>query len=312
MRDVTIAIPTYNRASLTHRAVIAAMSQTYENLHVIVIDDGSTDNTLEVLSEFFDQPNFLYVKLGRNVGTANAKNVALMLCQTKAISFHDPDDIPLQDKIICQARTLFGTYAIASSVLNWQRTSLRADQKFYPDVVLSGHDIVLPSGKVVRVSNDLSLVDDFFPQLSIGSETPGDWVHINSGLFRLEVFEKIGGFDDCIEEDRDLRNRIIMAGLPVRVIKPALLVKYECEDSLTQASETNYASERRQKDREKIWQRISSWSQGVKVDPIQIALDDITISFMSKPWSGNISDVPMVSQTQTNLNSQLAQWQKRV
>ncbi len=49
---VSVIIPTYNRAKLVKEAVQSALSQTYKNIEVIVIDDGSTDNTRDVLRHY--------------------------------------------------------------------------------------------------------------------------------------------------------------------------------------------------------------------------------------------------------------------
>ena len=86
----TIAIPTYNRARQVHRAVSAALSQSYDNLSVVVIDDGSADGTAAALAPFFDHPQFIYIQLQRNAGTGKAKNVALALANFDAITFMIP------------------------------------------------------------------------------------------------------------------------------------------------------------------------------------------------------------------------------
>ena len=305
MNEVTVVIPTYNRALLTVRAVEAALSQSYLAPRVLVVDDASTDNTRDALSKFIPLENFSYVQLKENLGTAHAKNVGLMLCNTEAITFHDSDDIPARDKLTCQAHTLFKSSAKADAALNWDSTPILQGHIFKPDVVLSGHDIVLPTGQVKTVNNDLSLMDDFFPQVSIGSDLPGDWVHINSGLFRRSVFERIGGFDDCIEEDRDLRNRILIAGFSVRVMHHVLLRKFECEDSLTQAVETNYESPKRKADRTRIWKRISQWRKGEGVAPVIVDIPNLRLRSSSLRWPVAEHSVFATRETSCRLRSEL-------
>ena len=103
-------------------------------------------------------------------------------------------------------------------------------------------------GRSFPVRRTLSLVDDIFPNLQMGSEVPGEWTHVNSGLFRPQIFATLGGFSDCIEEDREFRNRIILSGEIVWIIPDLLLTKYETEGALTQDSRTDYDSARRRAD----------------------------------------------------------------
>ena len=97
-----IAIPTYNRAHLISRAVRSALDQSHPDTEVMVIDDGSTDDTEATVLNFKADPRFSYVKLARNVGTAAAKNVAIALGSFDAITFHDSDDIAERDKLLRQ------------------------------------------------------------------------------------------------------------------------------------------------------------------------------------------------------------------
>lgn len=64
---VSICIPTYNRASFIHKAIDSALSQTYRNIEVIVVDNASTDNTEEIVSVYAD-PRLKYVRNSENLG----------------------------------------------------------------------------------------------------------------------------------------------------------------------------------------------------------------------------------------------------
>jgi hypothetical protein len=112
---------------------------------------------------------------------------------------------------------------------------------------------------------------------------PGDWILINSGLFRRSVFQRLGGFMDGIEEDRELRNRIIMAGEIVWLIDEPLLIKIDSADSLTRQADTNYASARRQLERQHIWKKIDDWRRTGAVAPEPLDIDGIEIAFCSNP-----------------------------
>ena len=65
---ISILIPTFNRAQYLPRAVESALSQDYNNIEVIVSDNASTDNTMEVMERFKDNKNFKYFRNNKNLG----------------------------------------------------------------------------------------------------------------------------------------------------------------------------------------------------------------------------------------------------
>ena len=76
---ITVVIPTYNRAFFLGKTVESVLNQTFRNFEVIVVDDGSTDNTRELVQEFISCPNFRYIyqpnkgrSIARNEGARNA------------------------------------------------------------------------------------------------------------------------------------------------------------------------------------------------------------------------------------------------
>ena len=68
---VTVIIPTYNREKYVSRAIESAQHQLYKNIEIIVVDDGSTDNTAEVVKQFKDV-KYIYKKNGRQASARNA------------------------------------------------------------------------------------------------------------------------------------------------------------------------------------------------------------------------------------------------
>lgn len=250
-----ICIPTYNRAKIISKAVEAALTQSYENTSVLVVDDGSTDDTEKTLRSFFSEPNFCYLKLARNAGTATAKNVGLVMADYDAIAFHDSDDIPDRHKILLQVRALEISGHVADPILDWEAVGVQPGSDLTIDVVFTGHRLIRGDGSVFEVRKRISVVDDFFPHLQFPSQTPGDWVLVNSALFRRSVFEKVGGYLDSIEEDRELRNRVIATGHVAYFLDKPLVDKIEMADSLTVAHQTNYVAEHRRRDRDAVWQR---------------------------------------------------------
>ena len=91
---VTICIATYNRSSLIPRAIKSVQSQAYRNIEIIVIDDGSIDNTKEVVTGFMDEDSRIrYFKHSKNKGLASARNTAIEKARGTFFTFIDDDDV---------------------------------------------------------------------------------------------------------------------------------------------------------------------------------------------------------------------------
>ncbi len=95
---VSVIIPAYNKAEYTSRAVESVLNQTYQPLEIIVVDDGSTDHTADVLSVF--SPKIKYIRK-TNGGACSARNEGIRASTGKYIAFLDCDDLydPLKIKL---------------------------------------------------------------------------------------------------------------------------------------------------------------------------------------------------------------------
>jgi len=88
---VSVVIPTYNRADKIHMSLESVLGQTYENLEVIVVDDGSTDNTEEVIKSY-DDPRIRYIEHEVNQGATAARNTGIKAALGEFVAFQDSDD----------------------------------------------------------------------------------------------------------------------------------------------------------------------------------------------------------------------------
>jgi len=79
---VSVVIPTYNRAHLVGRAIRSVLNQTYQDFEIIVVDDGSTDNTKEVVKSFND-PRIRYIRHEKNRGGSAARNTGIRAARGK-------------------------------------------------------------------------------------------------------------------------------------------------------------------------------------------------------------------------------------
>ncbi len=98
-RLVSVIIPTYNCPGFLTAAIESVLAQTYTELEVVVVDDGSTDNTAEVVRGFESRVRYVYQD---NAGTAAARNTGIKAARGEVIAFLDHDDLWLPEKLELQ------------------------------------------------------------------------------------------------------------------------------------------------------------------------------------------------------------------
>lgn len=98
---VSVIIPTYNRPRWLPETIESVLNQTYSYTEIIVVNDGSTDNTEEVLEPYIDKIKYIYKENG---GPGSAVNVGIMAATGKYIARLDDDDLFLPEKIERQVR----------------------------------------------------------------------------------------------------------------------------------------------------------------------------------------------------------------
>lgn len=98
---VSIVIPNYNGAKFLHEAIESAIKQDYEKKEIIVVDDGSTDDSVEKLREFGTKIHLIESK---NYGASTARNIGISAAKFDYIAFLDSDDIWATNKLSIQIR----------------------------------------------------------------------------------------------------------------------------------------------------------------------------------------------------------------
>lgn len=105
MPQVSVIIPTYNRAQLLGRAIESVIQQTHEDFQLIIVDDGSTDDTRSVV-EGYNDPRIDYIPHETNRGIPESRNTGLDRAEGAYIAFLDSDDEWLPNKLEHQIELL--------------------------------------------------------------------------------------------------------------------------------------------------------------------------------------------------------------
>ena len=203
MAFLSIIIPTFNRCELLCRALNSVFNQTYSDYEVIVVDDGSTDGTAEMLQKNFTQVRYFYQP---NKGVSASRNKGLEMSMGRWIAFLDSDDEWLPQKLEKQISLLKvkPDYKICHTEEIWVRNGIRVNQM-----------------KKHRKTGGW-----IFPHcLPLCAMSP------SSILIHRSVFDSIGNFDTSLPacEDYDLWLRIT-AKYPVLYMEEPQIKKYGGHD----------------------------------------------------------------------------------
>ena len=99
---ISIILPTYNRESTIARSIKSILKQTWQDFELIIVDDGSTDNTCSVVESFSDSRIKYYRQ--ENAGASSARNIGVTYSETDIIAFCDSDDVWKEEKLEKQVR----------------------------------------------------------------------------------------------------------------------------------------------------------------------------------------------------------------
>lgn len=113
---VSVVIPTFNAAIHLSASLESVFAQTYRNLEIILVDDGSTDRTPEVIAPYYDR---LVYKRQENRGLAGARNTGMGLAHGDFVAWLDADDLCVPDRILVQAAYMERHADVAATCTNF-------------------------------------------------------------------------------------------------------------------------------------------------------------------------------------------------
>ena len=195
---VSVIIPTYNRAWMVREAIDSVLSQTYRNVELIIVDDGSIDQSRELLARYSNDAIVLHQA---NQGVSAARNRGIAVAGGALIAFLDSDDLWLPEKLERQVAFFMANpqARICQTEEVWIRNGRRVNPR-------RRHR--KPSGMIFQPSLELCLVSP------------------SAVMMRRQLLVSAGGFDESLPacEDYDLWLRISSA-YPVYLIEEALIIK---------------------------------------------------------------------------------------
>ena len=106
MEKISIIIPFYNIGEILRDSVNAALSQDYDNIELILVDDGSTDNSFDIALEFEKKDPSIKIVQKPNGGPGEARNAGLMEAEGEFVTFMDSDDVVTRDFVSSMRRLI--------------------------------------------------------------------------------------------------------------------------------------------------------------------------------------------------------------
>ena len=187
---ISIMMPTYNNAKYIKQAIESIYAQNYDNIEIIVVDDGSTDTTKEILQQYKD---IKYFYIGHK-GISVARNTALENTKGEYIAFLDSDDYWLPNKLNTQMQYF----------------------KEHPDceIVFTKYENFFENEKLKTNKRAMheKMMEKFLKQ------------YLPSSIIKKELFEKYGFFDENFSgvEDTEFLYRLLEKGVNINHIIPEI------------------------------------------------------------------------------------------
>lgn len=202
---VSIIIPCYNSEQHVGRAIRSALNQTYRNVEIIVVDDGSTDTSIDVIRSFGDRIRW---ETGPHLGACMARNRGLELARGELVQFLDADDELLPEKLEVHVPETLGAAAGVLVISGGWHEERKDEFKTHLEDPAGWDCVAFAIEK---------------------------WVQTSAPLHRRQHLVDIGGFDPSLpcSQERDLHLRLAMSGQEFRMLRLPLYRKYATPGSIS-------------------------------------------------------------------------------
>lgn len=220
MPTFSVITATYNRGDMINRTIDSILAQSFKDFEYIIVDDGSTDDTREVVKRYDDE-RIQYIRLDNNQGANFARNQGIERATGKYISFLDSDDIYLPKRLERVAEEFSNCPEDIGCVFH-------SYEEIYPN---------RDPGVVPATEEDLSL-SDFSDGNPVGS--------FLAATFRQTVLDSVGYLDDTMPSCQDIEFYFRVADqYSFRGINEILARKRVHESSISASLDRRIAGEQR-------------------------------------------------------------------
>lgn len=224
---VSVVVPTYNRARLVPRAIRSVLMQGYPEVELIVVDDGSTDDTLEVLRGLADA-RIRCIRFPENRGIGAGREAGVRAAKGEFIAFVDADDTWLPGKLESQLR-VFARYENLELLCGnyWNVNHVTGEKDWgYTQTARS-----LKSMECRRLEDGLWQVLGGLPTALLD----GNFFGTSTVMFRRRILERTGGFNTALSgpEDFEFWWRAAVRGVCVAFLDQPLAERNKDAGSIT-------------------------------------------------------------------------------
>jgi len=224
---VSVVLPTYNRAHVLPRAMESVLSQDYRDLELIVVDDGSNDETEKLVTSWGD-PRIRYLRFGANRGVSVARNAGLEVARGDFIAFIDSDDRWLPGKLSLQVGILSRYPDVGVVFADYANHNLAAGTSGLGfEQTRAGIERLL----LAPLEPDLFLIQDGLARGLLLA----NFIATSSVVARATALGGTGGFDPALlgPEDLDLWLRAALLGVRFAMLKRVLVERFKDSTSLS-------------------------------------------------------------------------------
>lgn len=215
---ISVVIPVYNGAKTIKETIESVLDQTYENFELIVINDGSQDDTLAIIANIQDQR--IKVFSYPNAGLSASRNRGFGRSCGEFIAFLDADDLWTTDKLESQLKAL--------------------QQNLQAAVAYSWTDHIDECGQILGPDSHVSCSGNIYERLLLGNILSCG----SNNLIRTQALNKVGDFDELLKaaEDWDMWLRLAAQYEFVGVPRPQVLYRISSSSMSTNISKMEVAS----------------------------------------------------------------------